>query len=277
MTNYDVNKDQTLDDKEAQKLWNDIQSYDYAGVVVGDVAQAKSWIAKFDTNKDGKITVGELYNALKSETGAVSFANIPSKKVDQFDQKITQVAEWIMTNYDANKDQKLDDSEAQKLWNDVYSYDYSGIVVGDIAQAKAWIAKFDSNKDGKITVGELVNAIKAEGPISFASQPRYSNSSNSINTTHYAKNNTRVYKESAEEKKIKQYAKWVLDNYDTNKDGQLDESEARKLWNDIASYDYTGEIIAQVGQIQAWISKFDTNKNGKLTIGELYTALSKFV
>ena len=104
MTNYDVNKDQTLDDKEAQKLWNDIQSFDYAGVVVGDVAQAKSWIAKFDTNKDGKITVGELYNALKSETGAVSFANIPSKKVDQFDQKITQVAEWIMTNYDANKD-----------------------------------------------------------------------------------------------------------------------------------------------------------------------------
>ena len=376
MTNYDVNKDQTLDDKEAQKLWNDIQSYDYAGVVVGDVAQAKSWIAKFDTNKDGKITVGELYNALKSETGAVSFANIPSKKVDQFDLKITQVAEWIMTNYDTNKDQTLDDSEAQKLWNDVQSYDYAGIVVadvaqvkswiasydankdgkitlielcnalkaesgslsfatslpskrvdrvdefdqqvqqvadwimtnydtnkdqtlddseaqklwndvqsydyagivvGDIAQAKAWIAKFDSNKDGKITVGELVNAIKAEGPISFASQPRYSNSSNSTNTTHHAKNNTRVYKESAEEKKIKQYAKWVLDNYDTNKDGQLDESEARKLWNDIASYDYTGEIIAQVGQIQAWISKFDTNKNGKLTIGELYTALSKFV
>lgn len=275
MTNYDVNKDQTLDDKEAQKLWNDIQSYDYAGVVVGDVAQAKSWIAKFDTNKDGKITVGELYNALKSETGAVSFANIPSKKVDQFDQKITQVAEWIMTNYDTNKDQTLDDSEAQKLWNDVQSYDYAGIVVGDIAQAKAWIAKFDSNKDGKITVGELVNAIKAEGPISFASQPRYSNSTNSTNTIGQAKVATPF--ESAEEKKLKQYAKWVLDNYDTNKDGQLDETEARKLWNDIASYDYTGEIIAQVGQIQAWISKFDTNKNGKLTIGELYTALSKFV
>ena len=89
MTNYDVNKDQTLSESEAQKLWNDIQSYDYAGVVVGDVAQAKAWIAKFDTNKDGKITVGELYKALESETGAVSFANIPSKatkKVDEFEQ-----------------------------------------------------------------------------------------------------------------------------------------------------------------------------------------------
>ena len=66
-------------------------------------------------------------------------------------------------------------------------------------------------------------------------------------------------------------------SYDTNKDGQLDESEAQKLWNDISTYDYSGELIAQVGQIQAWISKFDTNKNGKLTIGELYMALSKFV
>ena len=41
MTNYDVNKDQNLDDSEAQKLWNDVQSYDYAGVVAADVAQVK--------------------------------------------------------------------------------------------------------------------------------------------------------------------------------------------------------------------------------------------
>jgi len=88
MTNYDLNRDQTLDNSEAEKLWRDVQSYDYAGINVADVNQTKAWIAKFDTNKDGKITVGELYNAIKSETGAVSFANIPSKpskKVDEFD------------------------------------------------------------------------------------------------------------------------------------------------------------------------------------------------
>jgi len=242
MTNYDVNKDQTLDDSEAQKLWNDVQSYDYAGVVAADVAQVKSWIASFDSNKDGKITLLELCNALKAETGSLSLASsLPTRrveKVDEFDQQVQQVADWIMTNYDTNKDQTLDDSEAQKLWNDVQSYDYAGIVVGDIAQAKAWIAKFDTNKDGKITVGELCNAIKADGPVSFASQPAYYNSTNSTshqvravnstNTTgHGAKNTTHVQKESAEEKKLKQYAKWVLDNYDTNKDGQLDESELK--------------------------------------------------
>ena len=275
MANYDTNKDQTLDNNEAQKLWNDVQSYDYAGIVVGDVAQAKAWIAKFDTNKDGKITVGELYNALKSETGAFSFANIPSKrveKVDEFEQQVQQVAEWIMTNYDTNKDKTLDNQEAQKLWNDVQSYDYAGIVAADVAQVKAWIAKFDTNKNGKITVGELVNAIKAEGPISFASRPAYFNS-----TTNSTSNVRPVRQESADEKKLKQYAKWVLDNYDTNKDGQLDQAEGDKLWNDISTYDYSGELIAQVGQVQAWISKFDTNKNGKLTIGELYIALSRFV
>jgi Ca2+-binding EF-hand superfamily protein len=291
MTNYDVNKDQTLDDSEAQKLWNDVQSYDYAGIVAADVAQVKAWIAKFDTNKDGKITLGELCNAIKAEAGPLSLASsIPSRRVqrvDEFDQQVQQVADWIMTNYDTNKDQTLDDFEAQKLWNDVQSYNYAGIVVADVNQTKAWIAKFDTNKDGKITVGELGKAIKAEGPISFASQPAYYNSTNSTshqvravnstNTTgHAAKNTTHVHQESAEDKKLKQYAKWVLDNYDTNKDGQLDDSEAQKLWNDIATYDYSGELLAQVGQIQTWIAKFDTNKNGKLTLGELYNALAKF-
>ena len=52
-----------------------------------------------------------------------------------------------------------------------------------------------------------------------------------------------------EDRKLKEYTKWILDNYDTNKDGQLDENEAQRLWNDIANYDYSGEIIAQVGQV----------------------------
>ena len=72
-----------------------------------------------------------------------------------------------MTNYDVNRDQNLDNSEAEKLWRDVQSYNYAGINVVDVNETKAWIARFDTNKDGKITVGELVNAIKAEGPVSF--------------------------------------------------------------------------------------------------------------
>ena len=182
------------------------------------------------------------------------------------------------------------------LWRDVQSYDYAGINVIDVKQTKAWIAKFDTNKDGMISVGELVNAIKAEGPVSFqevdtavpaesaepltvtpASYYSYYNYTNSTNSTRSVRYNPKVKRESAEEKKLKEYAKWVLDNYDTNKDGQLDDFEAKKLWNDISTYDYSGELLAQVGQIQTWIAKFDTNKNGKLTIGELYNALSKFV
>ena len=173
MTNYDANKDQILDNVEAQKLWNDVQSYDYAGIVAADVSQTKSWIAKFDTNKDGKITVGELENAISSEVDTVSLASKrnfnSTKNVDSFDKKIEQLAQWIMTNYDTNKDQTLDNVESQKLWNDVQSYDYSGIVAADVNQTKSWIAKFDTNKDGKITVGELVKALEDESaPLSLA-------------------------------------------------------------------------------------------------------------
>lgn len=75
MTNYDANKDQTLDDSEAQKLWNDVQTFDYAGIVAADVATVKAWIAKFDTNKDGKISAGELYKSLEAETGLLSLAS----------------------------------------------------------------------------------------------------------------------------------------------------------------------------------------------------------
>ena len=299
MTNYDVNRDQTLDNTEAENLWRDVKSYDYAGINVVDVKQAKAWIAKFDTNKDNMITVGELYNALKSETGVSFASSSPSRrvnKVDEFEKQVQQVADWIMTNYDVNRDKRLDNVEAEMLWRDVQSYDYAGINVIDVKQTKAWIAKFDTNKDGMISVGELVNAIKAEGPVSFqevdtavpaesaepltvtpASYYSYYNYTNSTNSTRSVRYNPKVKRESAEEKKLKEYAKWVLDNYDTNKDGQLDDFEAKKLWNDISTYDYSGELLAQVGQIQTWIAKFDTNKNGKLTIGELYNALSKFV
>jgi Ca2+-binding EF-hand superfamily protein len=107
MTNYDVNRDKRLDNVEAEKLWRDVQSYDYAGINVVDVKQAKAWIAKFDTNKDNMITVGELYNALKSETGVSFASSSPSRrvnKVDEFEKQVQQVADWIMTNYDVNRD-----------------------------------------------------------------------------------------------------------------------------------------------------------------------------
>ena len=53
------------------------------------------------------ITVGELYNALKSETGVSFASSSPSRrvnKVDEFEKQVQQVADWIMTNYDVNRD-----------------------------------------------------------------------------------------------------------------------------------------------------------------------------
>ena len=49
------------------------------------------------------------------------------------------------------------------------------------------------------------------------------------------------------------YCQWILDNYDLDNDGQLNEIEAQNLWDDIATYDYSGELLGQVGQIKTWI------------------------
>jgi len=117
LTNYDANKDGQLDTAEAQKLWNDVVSYDYSGEIVAQVTQAQNWFGQFDTNRDGKLSFGELAKALNTDFGATSFASV--KKVDPVEQKLQELADWIMTNYDVNKDQALSESEAQKLWRDI--------------------------------------------------------------------------------------------------------------------------------------------------------------
>jgi hypothetical protein len=86
-------------------------------------------------------------------------------------------------------------------------------------------------------------------------------------------NSTYVNKPSQAELELQKYAKWILDNYDANKDGQLDKSEAQKLWKDVSSYDFSGEIVAQVAQAQQWLSKYDLNRDGQLSFGEIANAL----
>jgi len=178
-----------------------------------------------------------------------------TQQPSQFEKEIMAAAQWVMTTYDANKNGYLDQPEAQKLWNDVVSYDYAGQVVAQIAPIQQWIAKFDTNKDGKLTLGEVAAAIQDNSSaFSFASvaQPAY------VDPT---------------EQKLAEAAKWILTNYDANKDGTLDQPEAQKLWKDVSSYDYTGEVVAQIGDLQKWISTFDKNKDGKLTLGELILAI----
>ena len=77
-------------------------------------------------------------------------------------------------------------------------------------------------------------------------------SANSTTPTNHTANHT--HQPSQFDKDIQAAAQWVLTNYDANKDGQLDESEAQKLWNDVVSYDYAGEVVAQVSAIQQWIA-----------------------
>jgi Ca2+-binding EF-hand superfamily protein len=144
-----------------------------------------------------------------------------------------------MTNYDANKDNTLDENEVQRLWNDIQSYDYAGIVAADVSQAKAWIAKFDTNKDGKITFGELVKAIESEtGPLSLAKSKPYKPAVTKPKPVVTKPIKVKPYKPSKSfkpfkhakdmkytEDDLKEYAQWILDNYDFDMNGYLDSTE----------------------------------------------------
>ncbi len=250
--NYDANNNAELDFAEAKKLWNDVVSYDYSGELVSQVKEAQNWVNQFDTNRDGKLSLKEIARALQSQSYVTSFAS--SYRADPVEQKLQDLADWIMANYDRNRDQTLDNAEARRLFDDIRTYDYAGINATGVYDVKSWIASFDSNRDGKITVGELLRAIKSETGVSFASTYNYK----------------RV---DPLEKKLQQVGEWIMANYDRNRDQTLDNAEVRRLFDDIRTYDYAGINATAVYDVRSWIASFDSNRDGKITLGELVNAV----
>jgi Ca2+-binding EF-hand superfamily protein len=250
--NYDANKNGELDFAEAKKLWNDVVSYDYSGELVSQVNDAQNWVNQSDHNRDGKLSIEEIASALQSQFNVTSFAS--SYRADPVEQKLQDLADWIMANYDRNRDQTLDNAEARRLFDDIRTYDYSGINATEVYDVKSWIASFDSNRDGKITVGELLRAIKSETGVSFASTYNY----------------TRV---DPLEQKLQQVGEWIMANYDRNRDQTLDNAEVRRLFDDIRTYDYSGINATEVYNVKSWIASFDSNRDGKITLGELVNAV----
>lgn len=76
-------------------------------------------------------------------------------------------------------------------------------------------------------------------------------------------------KKEEEDDEFDTYTKWVLDNYDVNKDGFLDEKETKKLLDDAMKLDVS------LADVAVWLNRFDTNKDGKLSIQEIADALQE--
>ncbi len=66
---------------------------------------------------------------------------------------------------------------------------------------------------------------------------------------------------------------WIMKNYDSDKDGYLDQGEVEALFKDLENYDYGKESI-KVSDITKWIGDFDRNGDGKISLEELYKALA---
>ncbi|TNV76782.1 hypothetical protein FGO68_gene16866 [Halteria grandinella] len=80
--------------------------------------------------------------------------------------------------------------------------------------------------------------------------------------------------ENAEEKReVSEMEQWIFDNYDLNNNGKLSNEEAKELLKDIEDYDFTSEKIP-VEEIDAWFAKWDTNKDGQLSVNEFFRAIA---
>lgn len=69
------------------------------------------------------------------------------------------------------------------------------------------------------------------------------------------------------EDEFQTYTRWVMENYDVNKDGFLDEKETKKMLDDAMKMDVS------ISDVQVWLNRFDKNKDGKLSIEEIAVAL----
>ena len=74
-------------------------------------------------------------------------------------------------------------------------------------------------------------------------------------------------------REVSEVEQWIFDNYDTDGNGKLSNKEAKELLKDIENYDLTKETIP-VDQIDSWFAKWDTNKDGQLSVEEFFTAIA---
>lgn len=70
-----------------------------------------------------------------------------------------------------------------------------------------------------------------------------------------------------------EFVRWVMKEYDTDKDGELDMLESAKLVDDLQNWDIGKESV-KISDISEWIAQFDKNGDKKLSIDELIKALS---
>lgn len=191
-------------------------------------------------------------NALPAEKRpAMSFFNNYTNSTEEpcpVKDELNEYAKWVMEEYDINRDGRLNETESKRLVEDLKAW---GVSVTDVQH---WIDQFDRNNDGNITIEELSKAI----PQSFVANKK-SSSSNSSQSCPV-------------EQKVNEYAKWVMEEYDTDKDGQLNDREAQRLVDDIKAYDFGGEAIS-VRDVEKWIDEFDRNNDGKISLEELAKAL----
>jgi len=65
MKEYDLNKNGKLEEKEANNLIKDVETYDFGALEFMNITNATQWMDKYDTNNDNSLSLAELAKALQ--------------------------------------------------------------------------------------------------------------------------------------------------------------------------------------------------------------------
>ena len=65
MKEYDLNKNGKLEEKEAENLIKDVETYDFGALEFMNITNATQWMDKYDTNNDNSLSLAELAKALQ--------------------------------------------------------------------------------------------------------------------------------------------------------------------------------------------------------------------
>jgi len=106
---------------------------------------------------------------------------------------------------------------------------------------------------------------------SYGYNETYEHNNNYDYNTYPAENTPQYYGDAINEAKtqFKEYTKWVMENYDTNKDGFLDEKETKRLLEDAM------KTAVNLDDVEVWLKRYDTNNDGRLSIQEVADALEE--
>ena len=263
---------------------------DYAGTYTGYArGGAFSLFRKFDANRDGLLSQGELSNTYRSRSRSWM-------RGDRDKNGVLTFAEVVYSLSAEGERQGGARAHKQSTWN----VDGVEITPQHRRLAARLMTKFDKNKNGNLEAYEVPNDWKRGDFLSKADlngDGQISKAEMQMGSSHYVRENQRVaqLKKDPNMQHCEVLAAGMIRNFDRNKDRTLNSWEWPRIGGDIADGDLNGNgmivkeelvtwlfnrVSSQPGanlpdDLPSWFLESDADLDGQVMMSEFVTAQSR--